>query len=48
MWNEDNKLIVKNSKSEDINESSFRNVIKTPTHILISRDLAFFATVVEK
>ena len=30
MWNEDNELIVKYSKSEGINKLIFRNVIKIP------------------
>ena len=32
IWNEDKKLIVKYSKSEDINESSFR-CVKKCTHV---------------
>ena len=46
MWNEDNKLIIKYLKEDDINKSSFSNIIKIPTCILISGDLAFFATIV--
>ena len=48
MWNEDNKLIIKYSKEEDINKSSYNKIIQIKTRFLISRDLAFFATVVGK
>ena len=48
MWNEDNKLIIEYLKEDDINKSSFNNIIQIPTRILISGDLAFFATVVGK
>ena len=48
MWNEDNKLIIEYSKEDDINKSSFNNIIQIPTCILISGDLVFFATVVGK
>ena len=46
MWNEDKKLTVKYSKSEDINESIFRSIIKIRTGILISGDIPYFATAV--
>ena len=46
MWNEDNKLIIKYSKEEDINKSSFNKIIQIPTRILISSDSVFFATVI--
>ena len=46
MWNEDNKIIVKYFKSEDINESTLRNVIMILTRILISGGLVLFATIV--
>ena len=48
MWNEDNKHITKYSKVEDTNKSSYNKVIQIQTRILISGDLAFFATVVVK
>ena len=48
MWNEDKKVILKYSKSEDINESNFRSVIKIRTGVLISGDQAYFSTVVGK
>ena len=48
MRNEDKKVILKYSKSEDINESNFRSVIKICTGVLISGDQAYFATVVGK
>ena len=47
MWNEDNKLIIKYSKEKDINKLCFNKIIKIPTCILISDDLASFTTVVE-
>ena len=46
MWNENNKIIVKYFKSEDINESTLRNVIMILTRILISGGLVLFATIV--
>ena len=48
MWDDNNKTIFKYSKREDINESSFKYIIKIPTRILISSDLAFLATVAGK
>ena len=48
MWNEDTKLILKYSKSEDVHESNFRNIIKIQTRMLISESVAFFATIVGK
>ena len=48
MWNENKKVILKYSKSEDINESNFRSVIRIRTGVLISGDQAYFATVVGK
>ena len=48
MWNEENKLVIEYSKEDDINKSSFNNIIQIPTCILISGDLVFFATVVGK
>ena len=48
MWDDDNKIIFKYSKRDDINQSSLKYTIKIPTRILISSDLAFFATVVGK
>ena len=48
MWNKDNKFRIKYSKSDDINESSFINIIRITKRILISGGLAFFATVVGK
>ena len=44
MWNEDKTLVVKYSKSKDIDVSNFINVLKIPTRILISGDLAYFVT----
>ena len=48
MWNEDKKLIIEYSKEEDINKSIYNKIIQIKTRLLISRDLAFFATVVDK
>ena len=48
MWNEDIRLIVKYSKSEDMNVFKFVSVNKTPTCILISGDLVFFAFIFGK
>ena len=48
IWNEDNKLIIKYLKEEDINKSSYNKIIQIQTRILIFGDLAFFATVVGK
>ena len=48
MWNEDNKLIIEYLKEDDINKSSFNNIVQIPTRILISDYLAFFTTVVGK
>ena len=48
LWNEDNKLIIKYSTKNDCNESSFVKVIQISRRLLISSDLAFFATVVGK
>ena len=48
MWNEENKLVIEYSKEDDINKSSFNNIIQIPTCILISGDWEFFATVVGK
>ena len=48
MWNEDKKLIIKYSKDEDINNSSYKKTIQIKTRLLISEDLTFFATVVGK
>ena len=48
MWNEDKKLIIKYSKEEDINKSIYKKIIQIKTRLLISGDLAFFATVVGK
>ena len=47
-WNEDKKVIVKYSRSEDAIESSFTNIIEMRTRILISRDLEYFTTIVGK
>ena len=48
MWDEDKKLIIKYSKEGDINKSIYKKVIQIKTRLLISVDLAFFATVVGK
>ena len=48
IWNEDKILIVKPSRSEDAIKSSFTNIIEMRTRILISRDLAYFTTIVGK
>ena len=48
MWNGENKLIIEYSKEDNINKSSFNNIIQIYTRILISDDLAFFTTVVGK
>ena len=48
MRNEDKKLIIKYSKEEDINKSIYKKNIQIKTRLLISGDLAFFATVVGK
>ena len=46
--NKDKKLIIKYSKGKDINKSLFNKIIQIKTRILISGDLAFFATSVGK
>ena len=48
MWNEDKKFIIKYSKEGDINKPIYRKGIQIKTRLLISGDLAFFATVVGK
>ena len=48
MRNENNKLIIKYSKEEDSNKSSFNKLIRIPTRMLIPGNLVFFATVVGK
>ena len=48
MWNENKKLIIKYSKEEDIDKSSYDKIIQIQTRILISEDLVFFATAVGK
>ena len=48
MQNEDNKLIIKYSKRDNLNESNFQNKIKIHTRLLISYVLSFFVAVVEK
>ena len=48
MQNEYNKLIIKHQKEEDINKSRFNKIIQIQIRVLISGDLAFFATVVGK
>ena len=48
MWNEENKLIIEYSKEDNINKSSFNNIIQIHTRILISDDLEFFTAVVGK
>ena len=48
MWNEDKRLIIKYSKEEDINKSSYNKIIQIQTRILISGDLVFFVTIVGK
>ena len=45
---EDKKLIIKYSKEEDINKSIYKKNIQIKTRLLISGDLAYFATVVGK
>ena len=46
LWNEDDKLTIQYSTKDDCNESSYLKVIQISTRLLISGDLAFFATVV--
>ena len=48
IWNEDKKIIIKYSQEENINKSSYNKIIQIKTRLLISGDLAFFATVVGK
>ena len=48
MWNEDKKLIIKYSKEVDINKPRYKKIIQIKARLLISRDLAFFATIVGK
>ena len=48
MWNEGRKIIIKYSKEEVINKSSYNKIIQIKTRLLISGDSAFFATVVGK
>ena len=48
LWNEDNKLTIQYSTKDVCNESSYVKVIQISTRLLISGDLAFFATVVGK
>ena len=48
LWNKDNKLTIQHSTKDDCNESSYVKVIQISTRLLISGDLAFFATVVGK
>ena len=48
MGNEDKKLIIKYSKEKDINKSEYKKIIQIKTRLLISGDLAFFATIIGK
>ena len=48
LWNEDNKLARQYSTKDECNESIYVKVIQISTILLISGDLAFFATVVGK
>ena len=48
MWDEDKKLTIKYSKEGDINKSIYKKVIQIKTRLLISGDLAYFATIVGK
>ena len=48
LWNEDDKLTIQYSTKDDCNESSFLKVIQISTRLLISGDLAYFATVAGK
>ena len=48
LWNEDDKLTIQYSTKDDCNTSSYLKVIQITTRLLISEDLAFFATVVGK
>ena len=48
IWNEDKQIIIKYSQEENINKSSYNKIIQIKTRLLISGDLAFFATVVGK
>ena len=48
LWNEDDKLTIQYSTKDDCNASSYLKVIQITTRLLISGDLAFFATVVGK
>ena len=48
LWNEDQKLTIQYSTKDDVNESKYVKVIQVVTRLLISGDLAFFATVVGK
>ena len=48
MWNEDKKIIIKYSKEEDIKKSIYKKIIQIKTRLLISGDLAYFATIVGK
>ena len=47
MWDNNNKLIIIYSKKDDINESSFKEIIIVPTRILISGDLEFLQRLLE-
>ena len=44
MWNEDKNIIIKYSKEENIIISIYKTIIQIKTRLLISGDLAFFAT----
>ena len=48
LWNEDHKITIQYSTKDDVNESKYVKVIQVVTRLLISGDLAFFATVVGK
>ena len=48
LWNEDDKLTIQYSTKDDCNASSYLKVIHITSRLLISGDLAFFATVVGK